>query len=217
MIPFDYPRLIPAMGGNAVVVPRLDSFFSKLICWGEPCFNMANEPDFVVPYAYEYTDAALEDRRRHHPHRAANLHHQTGRRPRQRRPRRDLRRLRLERARPLSRCPRCRRILPRHAHVPRSLRPHRQYFRRRTLIITSEGSGPYVTAISLNGQPYNSLWLPLDKIPPTPPRPCTSLCNPPNQHRRSCSHRPPSGPNAASGVRSKAGSCVPPSTTVRSG
>lgn len=35
-----------------------------------------------------------------------------------------------------------------------------------TLIITSEGSGPWVTAISLNGQPYNSLWLPLDKIAP---------------------------------------------------
>jgi len=29
-----------------------------------------------------------------------------------------------------------------------------------TLVITSEGSGPYVTAISLNGQPYNQLWLP---------------------------------------------------------
>ena len=56
MIPFDYARLIPAMGGNAVVVHRLDSFFSKLICWGEPCFNMANEPDFVVPYTYEYTN-----------------------------------------------------------------------------------------------------------------------------------------------------------------
>ena len=55
MIPFDYARLIPAMGGDTVVVPRLDSFFSKLICWGEPCFNMANEPDFVVPYTYEYT------------------------------------------------------------------------------------------------------------------------------------------------------------------
>ena len=56
MIPFDYARLIPAMGGDSVVVPRLDRFFSKLICWGEPCFNMANEPDFVVPYLYEYTN-----------------------------------------------------------------------------------------------------------------------------------------------------------------
>jgi predicted alpha-1,2-mannosidase len=56
MVPFDFENLVDAMGGNSVVVPRLDSFFAKLICWNEPCFNMANEPDFVVPYMYEYTD-----------------------------------------------------------------------------------------------------------------------------------------------------------------
>jgi predicted alpha-1,2-mannosidase len=32
MIPFDYPRLVAAMGGSAAVVPRFDRFFSKLIC-----------------------------------------------------------------------------------------------------------------------------------------------------------------------------------------
>jgi predicted alpha-1,2-mannosidase len=52
MIPFDYPALFAAMGGESVVVARLDKFFSKLRCWGEPCFNMENEPDFVTPYAY---------------------------------------------------------------------------------------------------------------------------------------------------------------------
>ena len=54
MIPFDYPALFAAMGGDDKVIPRLDQFFSKLICWGEPCFNMANEPDFVTPYAYVF-------------------------------------------------------------------------------------------------------------------------------------------------------------------
>jgi len=54
MLPFDYPALFKAMGGDAAVEPRLDKFFSKLICWGEPCFNMANEPDFVTPYAYVF-------------------------------------------------------------------------------------------------------------------------------------------------------------------
>ena len=54
MIPFDYPALIAAIGGDAKVEPRLDKFFSKLICWGEPCFNMANEPDFVTPYTYVF-------------------------------------------------------------------------------------------------------------------------------------------------------------------
>jgi len=54
MIPFDYPRLIHRIGGDDSTIPRLDRFFSKLICWGEPCFNMANEPDFVTPYAYVF-------------------------------------------------------------------------------------------------------------------------------------------------------------------
>ncbi len=35
----------------------------------------------------------------------------------------------------------------------------------RTLVIEHSGPGVYVTAITLNGQPYNSYWLPLDKIP----------------------------------------------------
>ena len=52
MIPFDYPALFDAMGGVGKVTPRLDRFFLKLRCWGQPCYNIENEPDFVVPYAY---------------------------------------------------------------------------------------------------------------------------------------------------------------------
>jgi putative alpha-1,2-mannosidase len=40
------------------------------------------------------------------------------------------------------------------------------HFGDRTLVISSEGTGPYVRAITLNGQPWNQLWLPLDKITP---------------------------------------------------
>lgn len=54
MIPFDYPALFAAMGGDAAVTKRLDHFFVKLRCWGEPCYNIENEPDFVVPYAYVF-------------------------------------------------------------------------------------------------------------------------------------------------------------------
>jgi len=54
MIPFDYPALFKAIGGDDQVIPRLDKFFLKLRCWGEPCFNMENEPDFVTPYAYAF-------------------------------------------------------------------------------------------------------------------------------------------------------------------
>jgi putative alpha-1,2-mannosidase len=42
------------MGGVDKVIPRLDRFFLKLRCWGEPCYNIENEPDFVVPYAYVF-------------------------------------------------------------------------------------------------------------------------------------------------------------------
>jgi predicted alpha-1,2-mannosidase len=54
MIPFDYPALFAAIGGDDKVAPRLDKFFLKLRCWAEPCFNMENEPDFVTPYAYVF-------------------------------------------------------------------------------------------------------------------------------------------------------------------
>lgn len=54
MVPFDYPALVEAMGGESVVEPRLDRFFTALRCWGKPCFNIENEPDFVTPYAYVF-------------------------------------------------------------------------------------------------------------------------------------------------------------------
>jgi predicted alpha-1,2-mannosidase len=54
MVPFDYPALFAAMGGEEKVIPRLDRFFIKLRCWAEPCYNIENEPDFVVPYAYVF-------------------------------------------------------------------------------------------------------------------------------------------------------------------
>jgi predicted alpha-1,2-mannosidase len=54
MLPFDYNGLFTAIGDKAVVEARLDRFFQKLVCWAEPCFNMANEPDFVTPYAYTF-------------------------------------------------------------------------------------------------------------------------------------------------------------------
>jgi predicted alpha-1,2-mannosidase len=54
MVPHDYPALFAAMGGERVVESRLDRFFTALRCWGKPCFNIENEPDFVTPYAYVF-------------------------------------------------------------------------------------------------------------------------------------------------------------------
>jgi predicted alpha-1,2-mannosidase len=54
MIPFDYPELFAAIGGEAALTPRLDKFFLALRCWGKPCYNIENEPDFVAPFAYVF-------------------------------------------------------------------------------------------------------------------------------------------------------------------
>ena len=54
MVPFNYEGLFAAIGGNAEVNRRLDKFFTKLIGWGQPYFNIANEPSFVSPYAYTF-------------------------------------------------------------------------------------------------------------------------------------------------------------------
>ncbi len=54
MVPFDYPSLFAAVGGPSVVEERLDKFFTGMRCWGKPCFNIENEPDFVTPYAYVF-------------------------------------------------------------------------------------------------------------------------------------------------------------------
>ncbi len=54
MVPFDYAGLFRLIGDDRIVEQRLDRFFRKLVCWSDPCFNMANEPDFVTPYAYTF-------------------------------------------------------------------------------------------------------------------------------------------------------------------
>ena len=163
MIPFDYPRLIRDMGGSAAVVPRLDRFFSKLICWGEPCFNMANEPDFVVPYTYEYTDAPWKT-----DDVVTRIEQQTFSTKPDGIPGNDdlgaTSGVYVWNA------------LGLYPGVPgvggfflgtpmfRSATVH--FGDGRTLAVTSEGTGPYVRAITLNGQPWKQLWLPLDRMAP---------------------------------------------------
>ena len=54
MIPHNYRGLFAAVGGDAEVTRRLDKFFTKLVGWGQPFFNIGNEPSFVSPYAYTF-------------------------------------------------------------------------------------------------------------------------------------------------------------------
>ncbi len=161
MIPFDYPRLIAAMGGSDVVVPRLDKFFSKLICWGEPCFNMANEPDFVTPYVYEYTSAPWKTAEV-----ITRIEQQTFSTKPDGIPGNDdlgaTSGVYVWNA--LGLYPGVPGVGGFFLGTPMfpSVTLH---FGGRILEITSEGAGPYVRAITLNGQPWNQLWLPLDRIP----------------------------------------------------
>jgi len=54
MIPHNYRGLFAAVGGDEEVTRRLDKFFTKLVGWGQPYFNIGNEPSFVSPYAYAF-------------------------------------------------------------------------------------------------------------------------------------------------------------------
>jgi predicted alpha-1,2-mannosidase len=160
MVPFDYARLVGAMGGSAAVVPRLDRFFSKLICWGEPCFNMANEPDFVTPYAYAYTDAPWKT-----DEVITRIEQQTFSTKPDGIPGNDdlgaTSGVYVWNA--LGMYPGVPGVGGMFLGTP--MFPEATlHFGDRTLVVTREGSGVYVRSILLNGQRYDSLWLPVEKI-----------------------------------------------------
>jgi predicted alpha-1,2-mannosidase len=162
MIPFDFARLVPAMGGNSVIVPRLDSFFAKLVCWNEPCFNMANEPDFVVPYTYQYTDQPWKT-----DGVVTRIEQQTFTTQPDGVPGNDdlgaTSGVYVWNA--LGLYPGVPGIGGFFLGTPMFPRATVHFGNGRTLVVEHSGPGVYVTAITLNGQPYNSYWLPLDKIP----------------------------------------------------
>jgi predicted alpha-1,2-mannosidase len=162
MVPFDYPRLVAAMGGSAAVAPRLDRFFSKLICWGEPCFNMANEPDFVTPYVYEYTDAPWKT-----DEVITRIEQQTFSTKPDGIPGNDdlgaTSGVYVWNA--LGMYPGVPGVGGMFLGTP--MFPEATlHFGDRTLVVTREGEGVYVRSILLNGSRYDSLWLLLDKIAP---------------------------------------------------
>jgi len=58
MVPYNMRTLIDLMGGNAAVVDRLDKFFTELNAGGaKPYFWIGNEPVFAVPWAYDFVGA----------------------------------------------------------------------------------------------------------------------------------------------------------------
>ncbi len=61
MVPFNLHGLFNALGGNADVVRRLDTFFSQLNAGlDQPYAFLGNEPSFAVPWEYDYAGAAYK-------------------------------------------------------------------------------------------------------------------------------------------------------------
>ncbi|WP_328675471.1 GH92 family glycosyl hydrolase [Streptomyces sp. NBC_00343] len=59
MVPQDLPGLFAAMGGEAAVTARLDTFFSSLNAGADqPYAYLGNEPSFGTPWAYTYVGHA---------------------------------------------------------------------------------------------------------------------------------------------------------------
>lgn len=162
MIPFDYPRLIHEMGGDQAFVSRLDRFFSKLVCWGEPCFNMANEPDFVVPYAYVYTNQPWKT-----DEVVTRIEQQTfGTGPGGIPGNDDLGATSgVYVWNALGLYPGVPGVAGFFVGTPMFPQATVHFADGRTLKIRRSGEGVYVTSLALNGQPQNDLWLPLDKVP----------------------------------------------------
>ncbi len=58
MVPFDLKGLIDTIGGKKAAQARLDSFFVKLNAnYGQSWFAAGNEPDFEVPWVYNWAGA----------------------------------------------------------------------------------------------------------------------------------------------------------------
>ena len=57
MVPYDLPNLIQTMGGKEAASQRLDSLFVRLDAgYDDHYFAAGNEPDFQVPWIYNWTD-----------------------------------------------------------------------------------------------------------------------------------------------------------------
>ncbi len=190
MIPFDYPALIAAMGGDAAVEPRLDKFFSKLVCWGEPCFNMANEPDFVTPYIYVFAGLPWKTQDV-----ITRIEAQTFKTTPDGIPGNDdlgaTSGVYVWNA--LGFYPAVPGVGGVMLGTPMFDKATLRLAGGRTLVITKQGSGVYVQRVSLNGDAYSNAWLPLNKLQPGTTQLYFETDAVPNKQRGSdLADRPPS-------------------------
>jgi predicted alpha-1,2-mannosidase len=161
MIPFDYPTLYAAIGGDDKVIPRLDKFFSKLRCWGEPCFNMENEPDFVTPYSYVFAGAPWKTQ--DVVTRIANETFTT--KPDGLPGNDDLGATSgVYVWNALGFYPAVPGVGGVVLGTPMFNKATVRLSGGRTLVVSRQGSGFYVQKVTLDGAPYSSSWLPIDKL-----------------------------------------------------
>ena len=190
MIPFDYPGLFKAMGGEAKVEPRLDKFFTKLRCWGEPCFNMENEPDFVTPYAYVFAGMPWKSQEV-----IARIAKNTFKTTPEGLPGNDdlgaTSGVYVWNA--LGFYPAVPGVGGLVLGTPMFDKATLKLAGNRTLVITREGDGVYVQSVTLDGAPYTNAWLPVGKIHPGTNQIHFKMSQEPDKQRgTSDADRPPS-------------------------
>ncbi len=190
MLPFDYPALFAAMGGDAKVEPRLDKFFSKLICWGEPCFNMANEPDFVTPYAYVFAGMPWKTQEV-----ITRIERDTFKTTPDGIPGNDdlgaTSGVYVWNA--LGFYPAVPGVGGVALGTPMFDKATLRLAGGQTLIISRQGEGIYVQNVSLDDAPFANSWLPIDKLHPSTTKLHFSMSTQPNKQRgRAIEDRPPS-------------------------
>ena len=163
MLPFDYPALFNAIGGEKAVIPRLDKFFLKLRCWGEPCFNIENEPDFVTPYAFTFAGQPWKTQDA-----VTRIGKETFKAAPDGIPGNDdlgaTSGVYVWNA--LGFYPAVPGVGGLVLGTPMFPKATLRLAGGRTVVITRDGSGIYVKQLTLNGASYASTWLPLDKLRP---------------------------------------------------
>ena len=189
MVPFDYPGLFEAMGGEKEVEPRLDHFFSALRCWGKPCFNIENEPDFVTPYAYVFLGKPWKTQDV-----VTRIAAQTFKTTPDGIPGNDdlgaTSGVYVWNA--LGFYPAVPGVGGMVLGTPMFDRATLKLAGNRTVIIAREGQGIYVQKVALNGAPYSSTWLPLSRIQPGTTQLQFTMGTEPNSQRgTSAEDRPP--------------------------
>jgi len=161
MVPFDYPALFAAMGGDRIVEQRLDHFFSGLRCWNKPCFNIENEPDFVAPYAYVFLGKPWRTQEV-----VTRIEKETFKAARDGIPGNDD--LGATSGVYVWNALGCYPAVPGVGGLvlgtPMFEKATLRLAGGRTLILSREGQGIYVQRVMLNGMPFSSTWLPTSKI-----------------------------------------------------